>query len=122
MEGSMLDKVTLGLSTTVIGMLVVFFGLFLLIFCISIMGKINARVGKKKEQAPAEVIPEPQPQTVEETEEVTDDTELIAVITAAISAVWDQKDGGFTVRRVRRINNTPVWQKNAREEQIYSRM
>ena len=47
--------------------------------------------------------------------------QLIAVLTAAVSAVWDG-DGTFVVRRVRRIQTSPAWQKAGREEQIYSRM
>ncbi len=47
--------------------------------------------------------------------------QLIAVLTAAVSAMWDG-DGTFVVRRVRRIQTSPAWQRAGREEQIYSRM
>lgn len=47
--------------------------------------------------------------------------QLIAVLTAAVSAVWDG-DGTFVVRRVRRIQTSPAWQRAGREEQIFSRM
>ena len=51
---------------------------------------------------------------------VADDSELIAVISAAVAMMME--DGSaFTVRRVRRVQNAPAWQKAGREEQVYSR-
>ena len=44
----------------------------------------------------------------------------ILVITAAVAAMMGEGNG-FTVRRVRRVTNTPAWAKAGREEQIYSR-
>ena len=48
---------------------------------------------------------------------------LIAVITAAIAAIWQEEghhDSGFVVRRVRRVQNGSARARAAREEQIYS--
>ena len=63
---------------------------------------------------------------VEEAYQENDDA-LIAVISAAIAAMWQADEGaapqgGFVVRRVKRINTAPAWQKGAREEQMYGRM
>ncbi|MBO2516679.1 MAG: hypothetical protein CW338_05270 [Clostridiales bacterium] len=118
------DKFVLGLSTMAIGMLVVFSGLVILIFCIWVMGKVNAR--KKAARAPKTVqeVPAPVPQieeTVRNEQDVTDDS-LIAAITAAVACVWDKEDTGFVVRRIRRYPAQPSWQSAARDEQMYSRM
>ena len=82
---SIVDNLSLGLSTTAIGMLVVFFGLVILIGCIYLLTVFTRRAKQQpaKEEAKA---PEEAPA---EAEDETDDDELVAVITAAIAAVWD---------------------------------
>ena len=118
----MMDKLSLGLSTTVIGMLVVFFGLVILIACIYAMTSVTGR--RKADAAPKEApAPAPQPvaEEAQETEE-EDDGALIAVISAAIAAVWQNESTGFVVRRVRRVQNSTARARAARDEQIYSRL
>ncbi len=109
-----------GLIVTLIGMLTVFFGLIILIALIKVMEKATANLGKKK-AAPAkaaEAAPVAEPAAEEVP--VTDDSELVAVISAAVAMMME--DGSaFTVRRVRRVSNAPAWQKAGREEQVYSR-
>ncbi len=110
-----------GLSTTLIGMLIVFFGLLVLIVCITVMHKV---MNPAKKQAPVPeaekvVVPPREAQPVEEEPE-EDDGELIAVIAAAVAAVWDKPESGFVVRRVRRISNSPLSARLARDEQMYS--
>ena len=118
---SLLSNLLDGLSTTLIGMLIVFFGLLVLIMCITVMHKVMTGGQKKKElpaqEAPVIQTPAPEP-VIEEPEE--DDSELIAVISAAIAAVWDNQESGFVVRRVRRISNSPLSARLARDEQMYS--
>lgn len=46
--------------------------------------------------------------------------EVVAAITAAITAMW-QGETGFVIRHVKRINNAPAWNRAGREEQTYSR-
>lgn len=46
--------------------------------------------------------------------------EVVAAISAAITAVW-QGETGFVIRHIKRINNAPAWNQAGREEQIYSR-
>lgn len=111
-----------GLMVTVIGVLVVFFGLVVLIGLIKLMEALTSNLGKKKEEAPkavpAPVAPAP---VVEAAPAVSQDNDaLIAVITAAVSAMMEE-GSAFTVRRVRRVSNTPAWSKSGREEQVYSR-
>ena len=65
-------------------------------------------------------LPKPVAAPVVEEVPVADDSELIAVISAAVAMMME--DGSaFTVRRVRRVQNAPAWQKAGREEQVYSR-
>lgn len=114
-----MSSLSLGLATTAIGLLVVFFGLAVLICCILVMTSITDH--KKKAPAPASA-PVPAPVAVEEAPAEEDNGALIAAITAAIAVVWQDEDTGFVVRRVRRCQNSPAWQRAAREEQMYSHM
>ena len=47
--------------------------------------------------------------------------EVVAAITAAIASVWEGENG-FAVRRIKRVNNAPAWNRAGREEQIFSRI
>lgn len=121
-----LNNLGFGLIVTLIGMLTVFFGLVLLIGLIKLMEKATANLGKggkgsKKAKKQADA-PAPAPVTAPVAEEVpvTDDSELIAVISAAVAMMMEDSSA-FTVRRVRRVQNAPAWQKAGREEQVYSR-
>lgn len=113
------------LIVTLTGLAVVFFGLVVLMGLIKVLVAATKNIGKPKQpkQAakPAEPAPAPAPvAAVAEPVAAANDDALIAVITAAVACMMD--DGAaFTVRRVRRISNTPAWQKAGREEQIYSR-
>lgn len=116
-------KMGFSLIVMVIGMLTVFFGLILLIGLIKVMQMLTSNLGqgkKKKAAKAAEAAPAPAAAPVVEEVPVTDDNELIAVISAAVAMMME--DGSaFTVRRVRRVTNAPVWNKAGREEQVYSR-
>ena len=118
-----MDRLMLGLSTTAIGILVVFFGLVILIGCIYVMTLFTARKNRKAEAAPRPApvpVPVPDPAAEEAPEE--DDGALIAVISAAIAAVWQNENTGFVVRRVRRIQNSTARSRAARDEQIFSHL
>ena len=111
-----LNNLGFGLIVTLIGMLTVFFGLVLLIGLIKLMENATANLGKggKKAKKQAEA-PAPAPVAAPVVEEVP-----VAVISAAVAMMME--DGSaFTVRRVRRVQNAPAWQKAGREEQVYSR-
>ena len=117
-----MEELLLGLSTMGVGMLVVFSGLVILIACISVMTRITGR----KKEAPAlkaapQAAPLPEPAAQDAAE---DDLSLIAVLTAAIAAVWQDEghESGFVVRRVRRVQSSTARARAARDEQIYSRL
>ena len=120
-----MDKLLTGLATTIIGMLIVFFGLVVLILCIMLMHKIVTSLSEKKAKPAPESVsvpaPEPEPEPAAESAE-EDGSELIAVISAAIAAVCDNEQSGFVVRRVRRVSNSPANARLARSEQLYSRL
>ncbi len=121
-----MDRLSLSLSTMGVGMLVVFFGLVILIACIYLMTVFTSR-GKApaKAQQPVQKAPVPAPvQEAPAEEEPEDDLQLIAVITAAIAAVWQSEGNGsgFVVRRVRRVQNSSARARAAREEQIFSHL
>lgn len=123
-----MDGFMFGLSVALIGMLVVFSGLVILIFSIKVISKAStAGEGKAKKakaaSVPAAPIPTAAPVVAAPVVAVESGVpaEVIAAITAAIGAVWDNAQGGFVVRHVRRVSNAPVWNRAGREEQTYSR-
>ena len=115
-----------GGQVTLIGLSIVFAALILLICCIMIMSWVFNKIKKAKEEkakakaaaaapAPAPVaVPAPAVEPEPVMEEVND-TELIAVIAAAIAA-FDNSGKSLVVRKVRRVNS---WNKAARQEQVY---
>ena len=121
-----MNALAYGGITAVIGMLIVFAGLIILIGAVKIMGWVFARITASKEakvkaaaeavaRAAAQAAPavESEPEPV--AEEVTDDSELIAVIAAALAAYTDS-DKQLVVRKVRRVSG---WNRTARAEQVY---
>lgn len=120
-----MEKLTLGLSTTVTGMLVVFVGLLILIGCIYVMTLFTARPKKEAphpvESAPIVPVKE---MVIDQTDEESD-MQVIAAITAAVAMILGQEgkpDSGFIVRRVRRAPAAGGRARAAREEQIFSRL
>lgn len=119
---AMPGKLLTGLTVTLIGVCIVFFGLAVLIGLINLMGRTTSNLGRKKEKAaaPAPVAAAPVAEAEPEVEPAQEDEALIAVITAAVAMMMEE-GSAFTVRRVRRVNNAPAWQRAGREEQVYSR-
>lgn len=116
-----LSKLGYGGIVAVIGLLIVFTGLVILIFCVWLMGNVFRKIEQKKKAAaapaaapaPVEVAPAP----VAEIEEAPaeDDAQLIAVIAAALAA-YDDGNKRLVIRNVRRIGG---WNGAARREQVY---
>ena len=123
------DTLPEGMLVTLVGLLIVFFGLIVLIILIGLINKITRSLGPKEPEELVEVhaAPKKDPNAI--------DDELLAVISAAIAA-QDQEEvvaaiaaalammdegTGFRVRRVRLISNAPAWNRAGREEQVYSR-
>ena len=122
-----MNVILYGLTVAIIGIAVVFVGLVILIVCITLLSKLiraltdrgaaKETARKAAQEVPAAAVPTPAPVVTPEpvVEDVTDDTELIAVISAAIAAFTDS-DKQLVVRRVRRVSG---WNRAARAEQVY---
>ncbi len=128
---SVFGKVVYGLQVAAIGLVVVFLGLAILIAFITLMAQVfkaidakkNARAKAEAEakaeaaakaaSAAAAAAPVAEPEPAEQ--DVTDDAQLIAVISAAIAAFTDS-DKQLVVRRVRRVSG---WNRAGRAEQVY---
>ena len=100
----------------VIGMLIVFTGLTILIFCVSLMGKIFKSINQKKKA----VTPEPAPVAAPApapapAADPMEDKQLIAVIAAALAA-YDKSGKQLVIKKVRRVSG---WNSAARSEQVY---
>ena len=102
---------------TAIGMGLTFAVLLLMIFIISLFRYLpnpDAPKAVKKEepaQAPVAAAPVAAPAPVVEQTSLTDDLELVAVITAAIAAASGTGTDGFVVRSIRRAKTTSNWKK-----------
>ena len=123
------SKIVYGEQVSAIGLVVVFLGLAILIGFITLMAQVFKRIDANKSAKAAEAnraaeasraaeaakaaAPVAQPEPV--AEEVTDDSELIAVIAAAIAAFTDS-DKQLVVRKVRRVSG---WNRAGRAEQVY---
>ena len=110
--GEIIEKAGLN---TVIGMGTVFVILVFISLVIALLPKFTALIenaGKKKEapaaHAPAAKAPVAAPAVVEE--ELVDDLELVAVISAAIAAYTGTSSDGFVVRSIKR-STTNKWKK-----------
>lgn len=91
---------------TLLGMGTVFIVLIFISFIISGLKYVNVFSGKKDDQKTVIAAP-PVPAAaapVAETEDLTDDLELVAVITAAIAAASDTPADGLVVRSIRRAS------------------
>ena len=99
---SMAETLRRAVMNTIMGIAIVFIVLIFLSFLISLFRFIPNPEAKKKAQAAA---PAPAPVAAPvEVQEAADDTELIAVIAAAIAAAEGTTTDGFVVRSIRKIN------------------
>lgn len=98
---------------TLIGMMTVFTVLILISLIISLFKFIPniQNAFKKKENVPAQVTSEAKEVAAPVEEELADDTELVAVIAAAIAAYEGTSADGFQVRSIKRAN-TKNWKNN----------
>lgn len=103
-----LSKMQNGLFTLILGMLVIFFGIAVIVFFVTLVGRaINKPVKEEKVNEPAPVSVEP---VQEVAQPVSDDEipeEIRVAIIAAISAYYDnnQPKHEFTVRKIKKIRN-----------------
>ena len=112
------DLIMAGLAYTVMGILIVFLILVIIMMVIKAMALFSGEKKPKKEkvqetpvaEAPAvEVVPE------------TDDSELVAVITAAIAAMMNESASGFVVRSYKKVPGS-AWNKAGRREVLDNKL
>lgn len=118
---SMGEKLTEGAAVSIMGFLIVFCVLLIIMIILSIFNAVAVHSAKKAAQQQPETptvqpsVPAPAVQPAQ-----TDDTQLIAVITAAIIAARaENHEGtdGLVVKSIRRVNS---WNKEALSEQNIS--
>ncbi len=109
-----------GLIVTLIGMGIVFTVLIFLVYLLEGIRIFANRDKAKKEVKTVETIEE-LPVKEEKTEE-KDDEELIAVITAAIAQLMGSQSN-LVIKSIIRINDqTPIWAKSGRQDQMLNRL
>ncbi len=113
------EKIMGSLQVTMLGIAIVFIALLVLYIVIRVMeatiGKpvVSHQVKCKEQSVELEYS--------EESNEEIDNTELVAVITAALSATLNTTTCNIVVKNIRRINDeSPAWAKAGRTEQIGS--
>lgn len=134
--GSVGEALGYGGSVTLLGVSIVFLGLFSLIIITWLYPKIAkvlidkssvikankaikkaAKLTAKKSVVVCEIK-----NTNKIAEQTMNDKELIAVITAAIAASMGASSNGITIRSLRRSrSNAPAWGLEGRNEQVYNR-
>ncbi len=107
----------LGFSVTISGIVIVFGMLLLLVVILSVFGLVaqsankTAKTEKKVEVKPVKKT-KPVPAVVTPTAHVTtDNNEIIAVIAAAVAAMYDGSDVKPVIRRIRKApaGGRPAW-------------
>ncbi len=113
---TMSEKISVSATTLVIGMLTVFAVLTLIMFVLMIIGKFfekNSKSSEKKEavESTPVVVSQPSPVASAPIATGTDDTAVIAAISAAISVYTEQPIGSFRVVSYRKTSTKTAWNK-----------
>lgn len=122
-----MDILGSGSKVMILGLAAVFLALTIIILVINILNKaVNKEAATEKKDKDINVednkLDEKQ-STVTIDNEVTDDSELIAVITAAVAASLNRSTHNIIVRRVERIRgNRSQWNKAGRYEHLSSKL
>ena len=119
---TMAEALQVGISTTVIGLAIVFSVLIVLMLVLMLFKKMFGNTENKPiAEQPKTAVPAPAAkQTVSQNEE--SEEELIAVLTAAIAASLNTSTYNLKIKSYRRIqNNAPAWNKAGIKETMESR-
>jgi len=120
------EKLSASFQATVLGMGITFSAL-IIIWGLTVLLKnvVSSIEGKNDSGVKVVSTPQKKTQTVSEVveEDVTDDEELIAVISAAIASSMETSVRNIVVKNIVRVNDdTPTWGKVARIDQVNSRL
>lgn len=119
---SVSNELALGFQTTGLGLLVVFVALALIIVIITILGAV-LKGKKKKKPAIEKLVEHIEQPSVPQAQPFTQDGELLAVLTAAVTAYIGNSGGanGLVVRSYRRVSVDSPWARAGRNAQIYNK-
>ena len=112
------DLIMEGLAYTVMGILIVFMILVIIMLVIKAMALLSGESKPKKAIQETKVVETPVEPVVTQT---TDDSELIAVITAAVAAAMGQSPSGFVVRSYKAVSGN-AWNKAGRMDVLENRL
>lgn len=117
------EALQVGISTTVIGLVIVFAVLIILMGVLMLFNRIFSKSDKKAVEQPKASAPiqtsAPQANVMPREE---NDEELIAILTAAVAASLNTSTYNLKIKSYRRIqDNAPAWNKAGIKETIESR-
>ena len=115
------DLIMGGLAYTVMGILIVFLILIIIMAVIKAMAVISGERKPKKQASPAKANTQAEVKTEPVAEKKQDESELIAVITAAIASMMGQTASGLVVRSYKKIDGD-VWNKAGRMDILDNRL
>ena len=118
-EMSLGEKLLAGVEVSVFAMVVVFAVLILLMFIVKLMGSVMKN-GEKKVQDKTDASPPTQQTAAAVRQVAVDDSEAVAAIVAAISAMSKGSDCKIVIRNITRSND--AWAGAGLLEQINSRL
>ncbi len=115
------DLIMGGLAYTVMGILIVFLILIIIMAVIKAMAVISGERKQKKQDSPAKTSTQSEVKTEPVTEKKQDESELIAVITAAIASMIGQTASGLVVRSYKKVDGD-AWNKAGRMDILDNRL
>ena len=121
---TMVEKFLAGIQVTVLGLVIVFIALAVLYFAVIIMEMLLNKVQETEETVESglsadETVDLEDKEPVYEEENTVYDTELVAVIVAAVAASLHVPAQDIVVKRIKQAKDpTPKWTKMGRIEQI----
>ncbi|MCR2045658.1 OadG family protein [Anaerosalibacter massiliensis] len=119
------NKVTMGqsLMVTVFSMVIVFLALLIISYLIKGLQNFSQKDKKKSKETIENIDLVNSEKGVEKAEESLNDEELVAVIAAAVAASIGVDVSNVKIKSIKRVSqNTPIWSKVGREEQIFNRL
>lgn len=112
-----------GLLVTLFSMGIVFLTLIVIAFILGGFKSIFYKDESKKTSIKKEAPPIGDNAVVEDTEELVNDEEMVAVIAAAIAAHTGSNIENLNIMNITRIpQNSPTWMKVGREKSVYNKI
>ncbi len=110
------ERLMAGLITTVLGMGITFLSLVILQFVTAFMEKLSV---KKVEEPPAAPVADAGQKEQEMADNLRQDEELVAVLSAAIAMKMKTSVGNIVIKNIERVEDkSPMWSKAGILEQL----